>query len=317
MCNIPTGYGATIHEVPLQQAHATHPSAVSPPENGDSSSSSTELIHALDEVLSELRALEIKYLLEPDSSDGPAIKAPFLLRLKFRCKGNRDLKAILGELRRHNEDLKAMTNDLRETIRCNLAMSAHRMNPMGVEIHPATGHITPPQADAGFSTLSTEDLVVRWNFEITARQMPHVEPSPTAGHITPPGAEPSSAIPCIENSNLDAPPVGMTPPCPVGTTPPPVGGEVPTVDREVPPGDGELPPARTSMPPRARDYTAIDNPPSSHARPSFTGSWHGINTHGREFHSSDSFSSHEREDNYSTHTGDKICTQCHQVWRRD
>ena len=160
MYHIPTGYGATAHEGPPEYANAASPSVVPTPEQAVQVSSSVVVIRALDEVLSELRALEIKYMLEPDLSGGPAIKVPFLLRLKFRCKGNRDLKAILGELRRHNEDLKAMTKDLRKTIRCNLAMSAHRMNSMGVEIHPATGHITPPQADEGFSTLSTEDLIV-------------------------------------------------------------------------------------------------------------------------------------------------------------
>jgi len=93
-------------------------------------------------------------MLEPGTSDGPAMTVPFLLRLKFRYKGNRDLKAILRELRRHNEDLKAMTKDMRKTIQYTLAISAHRMNS-----EPA-GHITPPQADEAFSTLSIEDLIV-------------------------------------------------------------------------------------------------------------------------------------------------------------
>ena len=136
--------------------HITSPSAIPPPENDDSSSSSAELIRALDEVLSELRALEIKYMLEPDSSDRHAMKVPLLLRLKFRIKGNRDLKATLEELRRHNEDLKTMTKDLRETIQCNLAISAHRINSM--EVEPA-GYRTPPQADEVFSVLFTEDLI--------------------------------------------------------------------------------------------------------------------------------------------------------------
>jgi len=37
------------------------------------------VIHALDEVFSELRALEIKYMLKPDSSNGPAMKVPLLV----------------------------------------------------------------------------------------------------------------------------------------------------------------------------------------------------------------------------------------------
>jgi len=156
MYQIPTGYGATIHEVPPELVHATKPPVVSTPGTNDARPSSTVVIRALDEVLSELGAFEHKYRLEPESSVGPAMKVPLLLRLKFRCKANRDLKAILGELRRHNEDLKAMTNDLRKTIRCNLAISAHRMNSMKVE--PA-GYITPRQADEGFSALSTEDLI--------------------------------------------------------------------------------------------------------------------------------------------------------------
>ena len=156
MYQIPTGYGATTHEVPPEHAHTTNPPVVYTPGTSDARSSSTVVIRALDEVLSELRVFEHKYRLEPEFSDGPAVKVPLLLRLKFRCKGNRDLKAILGELRRHNEDLRAMTRDLRKTIRCNLAISAHRMN--SIQVEPA-GHITPPQADEGFSTLSTEDLI--------------------------------------------------------------------------------------------------------------------------------------------------------------
>jgi len=155
MDQIPTRYGPIICE----PQHVTNHAIISL-ENSDADSSSTEVIRALDEVLSELRALEIKYMLQPDSSDGPAIKIPFLLRLKFKIKGKRNLKAILKELRRHNENLKAMTKDLRKTIQCNLAISAHRLNSMNAEIHPTAYHITPPQADDGFSVLSTEDLIV-------------------------------------------------------------------------------------------------------------------------------------------------------------
>ena len=156
MHQIPARYEAIIREVSPQHAHVANPSVISPPGTTGSDSSSTELIRALDEVLSELRALEIKYMLETDSSDGLAIKVPFLLRLKFRTKGRRKLEAILGELRRHNEDLKTMTRDLRKAIQCNIAISAHRMNSMGAEPHPATCHITS-QADEEFLT---EDLIV-------------------------------------------------------------------------------------------------------------------------------------------------------------
>jgi len=152
---VPSRYGTIIHEP--QHAHASNPSVICPLENSDSSF--TEVIRALDEVLSELRALETKYMLQPVSSDGPAIKTPFLLRLKFRINGKRKLKAILGELRRHNEDLKMMTKDLRKTIQCNLAISAHRMNSMNAEPHHTACHITPPQADEGSSMLVTEDLI--------------------------------------------------------------------------------------------------------------------------------------------------------------
>jgi len=251
MNQIPRSNGAITSE--LQDA--TKPPTLFPP--GNVHPNSSNIIRALDEVLSELRSLEIKYMFDRDPSniDGAALNIPFRLRLKFRIKGQRDLKAILAELGRHNEDLKAMAKELRK--------------------------------------------IVRWKLEISARRMQNVEPSPTAGHITPPEVESSVSMPCIENSNLDAPYVGVAPPPPVVTT---------------------LPPAHASMPPRAGDTTAIDNPPrppSSHAGHSLAGSGYGIHTYGREFQSSDSFSSHERQDNYSIHTGDKICTQCHQVWRRD
>ena len=158
MYQAPDKNEGTIHEALYQHTHVTN----SPLINGDSSSSSTEVIRALDEVLSELRALEIKYMLEPDSSGRPVKKVPLLIRLRFRCKGNRDLKATLRELRRHNEDLKAMTKDLRKTIQCNLAISAHRMNSMNVvDFHrPAACQITPPhQAGEGFSMFETGDLI--------------------------------------------------------------------------------------------------------------------------------------------------------------
>ena len=161
MHQVPARYQGTIHDAPPQRAQITTPTAVPPPENGDSSSSSTEVIRALDEVLSELRALEIKYMLEPDSSGRPVKKVPLLIRLRFRCKGNRDLKAILRELRRHKKDLKAMTKDLRETIQCNLAISANRINSINVDLHQSAAcQITPPhQAGEGFSMFETGDLI--------------------------------------------------------------------------------------------------------------------------------------------------------------
>jgi len=157
MDQIPTRYGTTIHEP--QHVHAT-PSIMVPRGNGDSNSRVIEMIRALDGILSELSVLEIKYMLQSDSSDGPAIKIPFLLRLKFRIKGKRELRATLGELRRHNEVLKATTKDLRKAVQYSLAISAHRMNSMNAEIHPAAGQIVPSQqADGGFSTLSIVDLI--------------------------------------------------------------------------------------------------------------------------------------------------------------
>jgi len=233
----------------------TNPSVLRPLGNVDPNS--PNIIRAIDEVLSELRSLEIKYMLEqhPSNIDGTALDIPFLLRLKFQIKGKRDLKAILAELERRNEDMKAMIKELRE--------------------------------------------IARWNFKISACQMPNVEPSPTAAdHITPPEVDPSLSIPCMRSSNQAVPPAGATPP--------PMGGT--------------YPPVHASMPPRAGDTTAIDNPPrpaSSHAGTSLANFGHGINTEGGEFQSSESFASYEREDNYSIHTGDQICKQCHQVWRRD
>ena len=153
MDQIPTRYGATVHD--HQNAHSTNPSVISPLE-GDSNSSATEVIQVLDEILSELRALEIEYMLQTVS---PTPKIPFLLRLKFRIEGKRKLKTTLGELRRHNEDLKVMIKDLREAVQYNLAISAIRTNSTNIEVHPAAGHIPTSQADGGFSTLSTEDLI--------------------------------------------------------------------------------------------------------------------------------------------------------------
>ena len=155
MDQIPTRYRTIIHEP--QHTHTTSPSILSHLEN--SNPSFAEVIRALDEVLSELKVLEIKYMLQADSSNGPAMKIPFLLRLKFKIKGKRKLKAVLGEMQRHNAALKVMIKDLRKTIQCNLAVSVLRMNSMNIEFHPARCHINPLQADEGFSVLSAEDLI--------------------------------------------------------------------------------------------------------------------------------------------------------------
>ena len=91
---------------------------------------------------------------DPSNIDGAAPNIPFLLILKFQTKGKRDLKVILAELERHSEDIKAMTEELRE--------------------------------------------VVRWNLEISARQVSNVEPRTTTNHISPSEIEPNFAIPCTE-----------------------------------------------------------------------------------------------------------------------
>ncbi|KAF8426712.1 hypothetical protein EV426DRAFT_572602 [Tirmania nivea] len=243
MNHIPGSYGAITGE----PQDTTNPSVIPPPRNIHPNF--TNLIRALDEALSELRTLEIKYMLErdPSNNNGGALNIPFLLRLKFRIKGKRDLETILAELERHNWGLKGMIEEVRK--------------------------------------------IVRWNLEISARQMPNVEPRPTADKRIPPEVETSFSITGIESSNLDSPPV-----------------------------DAILPPAHISIPLPAEDTTAIDNPPqppSSLARRSSASFERGIDTYGREFQSSDSFTSYERQDNYSIHTGDQICTQCHQVWRKD
>ena len=108
-------------------------------------SSSTEEVRAQDEVLSKLEALENKYMLQPAPSDGPAMKIPFLLRLKFMFIGKRNLKAILRELQRCNEALEAK----RRTIGCTPAFPVHRINSMNAENHPATCPIASPQVDEG------------------------------------------------------------------------------------------------------------------------------------------------------------------------
>ena len=136
MDQIPTTYEPTVYDP--QHAQATSPSAIPSLESGDSNFSITDVIQVLDEILSELRALEVKYMLQPVSSTA---NTPFLLRLKFQIEGKRKLKTTLGELRRHNEDLKAMIKDLRESVQYNLVISAYRTNSTNIELHPAAGHI--------------------------------------------------------------------------------------------------------------------------------------------------------------------------------
>ena len=277
MNSIPGGYGVITRE----PQDATNPSMLSPPRNIHPNS--PNIIQALDGALSELRTLEMKYMLDRDShnTNTPTLDIPFLLRLRFRIKGKRALKATLAELEKRNEDMKAMIKELRE--------------------------------------------IVRWNLEISTHQIPKV---PTAGHIT---LEPSLSIPSIPNSSLDTPPVDTTLPpvdktfSPVDTTLSLVDTTLSPVDTTLPPVDAALPPAHASMPPRVGGTAEIGSPPrpsSFHARLPFASSKRRTSPYGEfrysgSFQSSGSFISHEREDNYSTHTGDKICTQCHQVWRRD
>ena len=154
MDQTPPRYGATVHDP--QHAHAINPSAIPRLESGDSNSSVTEVIQVLDEILSELWALEVKCRLQPVSS---TTEIPFLLRLKFTIEGKRKLKTTLGELQRHNDDLKAMVKDLREAVQYNLAISAQQTNSMNIELHPTSGHIATSQADGGLSTLRMEDLI--------------------------------------------------------------------------------------------------------------------------------------------------------------
>ena len=146
MNKIPGSYGAIAS---ASQDATTSP--VSP--LGDAHSNPPNLIHTLNEVLSELRALELKYKLERDP---PTMSIPLLLRLKFKIKGKRDLKIILGELQRHNSNLETLTEHLRRTIPCNLALSAHRVASMNVEPHTAP---PVPEADQRPPTPFTEDLI--------------------------------------------------------------------------------------------------------------------------------------------------------------
>ena len=93
---------------------ATNP-LVLPPQ-GNVYRNSANIIRALDETLSELRTLEIRYMLdrEPSNIGGATLHLPFCLRLEFRIKGKRNLDGILAELERRNDDLKAMIKELQE-----------------------------------------------------------------------------------------------------------------------------------------------------------------------------------------------------------
>jgi len=230
MNRIPGNYSA-ITSAP--QDATTNP--LSPPENVHFNSSN--LIRALDEVLSDLRTLEVKYMPEQDPS---AMSIPLLLRLQFKIKGKRDLNRILRELHRHNDSLEKLTDHLRKTIPCNLALSAHRMASMSIEPHTALSHITPPvpQADQMFPTPFTEDLI--------------------------------SLSPTVSLSSRDIPA---------------------TSD-----------PLQTPLP---LTLHLTSSSASSRVCMSVVG----------VFQSSTSFVSYEREGNYSLHSGDRICPQCHQMCR--
>jgi len=231
MDKIPGSYGAIT-----SASHDATTNPLSPPENVHFNSSN--LTRALDEVLSELRALEVKYMLEQNSSE---MSIPLLLRLQFKIKGKRDLNRILRELHRHNDSLEKLTEHLRRTIPCNLALSAHQMASMNVESHAAVSHITPlvPQADQTLPTPFTEDLI--------------------------------SLSPTVSLSSRDIPA---------------------TSD-----------PLQTPLP---LTLHLTSSSASSRVCMSVVG----------VFQSSTSFVSYEREDNYSLHSGDRICPQCHQMCRR-
>ena len=271
MSDTPGSDGAMTSE----SQDATNPLVLPPP--GNIYRNSPNIIQVLDEALSELRTLETKYMpdRDPPNIGSAALNIPFWLRLTFRVRGKRNLKGILAELERRNDDLKAMIKELREIAQWNLETSARQMS--NVAHNPAATHTTLPEVEPGSSV------------PYTANSSPDNPPMdailPPAHGTTPPEAGPGVSMPCIQNSNADTAPTGVT-----------------------------LPPAHASMLPRAGDTNAVDNPP--YAAPSFAGSGYRTNMSG-EFHSADSFSSYERQDNYSTHTGDKICIQCHQVWRRD
>jgi len=120
MTHIHGGYEALIGE----SRDASNPSVLHTP--GNVHPNPPNIIRALDEVLSELRRLETKYMFEqhPSNIGGATLNIPFLVRLKFRIKGKRDLKGLLAELERRNEDMKAMTKEMREIARWNLETSA-------------------------------------------------------------------------------------------------------------------------------------------------------------------------------------------------
>jgi len=252
MNKIPGSYGA----ITSVSQEATNPSILSPPENVHSN-----CLRALDEVLSNLRTLEIKYMLERGPS---AMSIPLLLRLKFKIKGKRKLKDTLRELHIHNDNLETLIKHLRKTIPCNLALSAHRVASMNVEPHAAVSHITPPQAEQTFSVPSTEDLIY----------LPPTVP-PNAGGIaaiSDPLQIPPLQIPPLQIPPLQIPPLQIPPP--------------------------QIPPPQILHP--------TPSSASSRVRTSV----------GGVFQSSTSLS-YEHEDNYSLHSGDRICPQCHQMCRGD
>ena len=110
MSHTPGSYRAMTSE----SQDATNPLILLP--QGNVYRNSANIIQALDEALSELRALEIRYMLDQELSNigGATLNIPFWLRLIFRIKGKRNLEGILVELERCNDDLKAMIKELQE-----------------------------------------------------------------------------------------------------------------------------------------------------------------------------------------------------------
>ena len=107
MSHTPGRYGAMTNEPQ---------DATNLPPQGNVYRNSANIIQALDEALSELGNLEIRYKLDRDLSNtgGATLNFPFWLRLEFRIKGKRNLEGILVELERCNDDLKAMIKELQE-----------------------------------------------------------------------------------------------------------------------------------------------------------------------------------------------------------
>ena len=143
-----TGMSHSYRAMTSESQDATNP-LVLPPQ-GNVYRNSANIIRALDEALSELRTLEIRYMLdrEPFNIGGAALDLPFWLRLEFRIKGKRNLGGILAELERRNDDLKAMIKELRERAQWGSETSA-RQTPHA-ELSPTAGHTTTLGVEPGF-----------------------------------------------------------------------------------------------------------------------------------------------------------------------